>query len=452
VHTAEQIAEDIAARGWPVGEAIASEAALLDEHGVSRAVLRQAVRLLEHQGVARMRRGPGGGLFVEQPSATIVIKAVGVHLFRRDIDLQQLYEARRVVEGAAAELAASRLDETTLADLQALLTDESDRSDRLHRMLGRIAGNPALRLFVDVLSTLADLYDSDSDSRSRADSTSTSRAQHREVIEAVLAGNGGLARHLLAIHLDAVAREFEAKSATARFDLAAEAPAVGQGEVAASRLMGEVVAAGWPVGDVLGSELELMDRHGLSRSALREGVRIIEYHGIATMRPGPGGGLMVTEPDIDSVGRSASIYLQRRGLEVRHLTELRVAVETAMIDLTIERLDDEGVQQLQAALHAESSAALDDFGHVGHDLHVLLAELTGNPALEVMAKVLAQLTRQHQTPANAARQRSRDARLEVVSEVHRAHQAIVEAVLARDRGLAKHRLQRHLDAMSATLT
>ena len=451
VRTADQIASDIADQDLPAGEVIASEAALLDQHGVSRGVLRQAVRLLEHQGLVRMRRGPGGGLGVQQPSATIVVKAVGVHVFRRGIDLHQLYEARRVVEGAAAELAASRLDESGLGQLQDLLAEDGGRSDRLHRMLGRMAGNPVLRLFVDVFSRLTDLYDDDS-GLATADSTAASQAQHAEVAEAVLAGNGGLARHLMASHLDAVADELGARSATARFALAADLPTVGQGEIAASRLLGEIVAAGWPVGEVMGSEVDLMDRHQLSRSALREGVRILEFHGIATMRPGPGGGLTVTEPALDIVGRSAATYLEGRDLEVRHLAELRVAVETAMIGLTIERLDDQGAEHLQWALEAESAAALDDFAHVGHDLHVLLAELTGNPALEVMAKVLAHLTQQHQIPATTARRRSRDARLEVVSEVHRAHEAIVEAVLARDPGLAKHRRQRHLDAMSATLT
>ena len=66
---AAQILADVMAEDWPVGEVFGSEAELLEQYGVSRAVFREAVRLVEHQQVATMRRGPGGGLVVIEPSA-----------------------------------------------------------------------------------------------------------------------------------------------------------------------------------------------------------------------------------------------------------------------------------------------------------------------------------------------------------------------------------------------
>ena len=56
---ADLIVEDVMALGWPVGEVLGSEAELLERYHVSRAVFREAVRLVEHQQVARTRRGPG---------------------------------------------------------------------------------------------------------------------------------------------------------------------------------------------------------------------------------------------------------------------------------------------------------------------------------------------------------------------------------------------------------
>ena len=58
---ARSIENQVVALGWPVGEVLGSEAELLERFGVSRAVLREAVRIVEHTGAARMRRGPGGG-------------------------------------------------------------------------------------------------------------------------------------------------------------------------------------------------------------------------------------------------------------------------------------------------------------------------------------------------------------------------------------------------------
>ena len=56
---ADQIVSDVMAMGWPVGALLGAEAELLARYQVSRAVFREAVRLVEHQQVARTRRGPG---------------------------------------------------------------------------------------------------------------------------------------------------------------------------------------------------------------------------------------------------------------------------------------------------------------------------------------------------------------------------------------------------------
>ncbi len=70
------------ALGWPVGEVLGSEADLLERYQVSRAVFREAVRLVEHQQVARTRRGPGGGLVITEPTIGAVIDAVVLYLHR----------------------------------------------------------------------------------------------------------------------------------------------------------------------------------------------------------------------------------------------------------------------------------------------------------------------------------------------------------------------------------
>src|SRR4051794_26464474 len=81
---ASKIARDIEAeivrRGWAIGESLGSEPALQERFGVSRSVLREAVRLVEHHQVARMRRGPGGGLIICEPDAGPATRAVVIYL------------------------------------------------------------------------------------------------------------------------------------------------------------------------------------------------------------------------------------------------------------------------------------------------------------------------------------------------------------------------------------
>src|SRR6478736_6338216 len=57
--TSESVARDIVEQGLVTGDSLPSEAVMLEEHGVSRESLREALRLLEVQGLLSIRRGPG---------------------------------------------------------------------------------------------------------------------------------------------------------------------------------------------------------------------------------------------------------------------------------------------------------------------------------------------------------------------------------------------------------
>src|ERR1700684_1596291 len=120
---ADQIIKDVIAGGWQVGQILGSEADLLARYQVSRAVFREAVRLVEHQQVARTRRGPGGGLVVTEPTVDAVIDAVLLYLYRAEARLDEVFEARLVLEDIAAGLAPARLEEQDLATLRVFAED-----------------------------------------------------------------------------------------------------------------------------------------------------------------------------------------------------------------------------------------------------------------------------------------------------------------------------------------
>src|SRR6202050_4529384 len=115
---ADQIIKDVIAAGWPVGQILGSEAEFLARYQVSRAVFREAVRLVEHQQVARTRRGPGGGLVITEPTVGAVIDAVVLYLHRVDARLDEIFEARIILEELACQLASERTDENDLAELR----------------------------------------------------------------------------------------------------------------------------------------------------------------------------------------------------------------------------------------------------------------------------------------------------------------------------------------------
>src|ERR1700735_2502552 len=162
---ADLIVEDVMALGWPVGQVLGSETDLLERYQVSRAVFREAVRLVEHQQVAYARRGPGGGLVIAEPTVGAVIDAVVLYLHRMDARLDEVFEARIVLEEIACQLAAERTDESDLSELRKFAEGapiEPDADPRgLHVLVAAISGNPGIQLFVEVFSRVAQLYSPD---------------------------------------------------------------------------------------------------------------------------------------------------------------------------------------------------------------------------------------------------------------------------------------------------
>src|SRR3984885_11331628 len=180
---ADLIIEDVMALGWPVGDVLGSETELLERYEVSRAVFREAVRLVEHLQVARTRRGPGGGLVITEPTVSAVIDAVVLYLHRVDAPLNELFEARIVLE----EIALLR----TFLGVEEINTEDDPRA--LHALVASASRNPALELFVEVLNQAAQLYSSDWQSLGTKVGKETLHA-HSRIAEAVIAGDAGLAR------------------------------------------------------------------------------------------------------------------------------------------------------------------------------------------------------------------------------------------------------------------
>jgi DNA-binding FadR family transcriptional regulator len=201
---ARQIEDDVVASGWPVGTVIGSEADLVERYGVSRAVLREAVRIVEHHFVATMRRGPGGGLVVTAPNLDAIVRAVTLHLEYEHIDALQVHEARTVLEMTALRLAAERLTTTDIDSLKKEMPYDRSapgRPQNFHVWIAQFSGNPALALFVSVLTMLT--YDSLQAPRSRAVTAELNEA-HRAISEALIAGDAPEAERLMQKHLDRV--------------------------------------------------------------------------------------------------------------------------------------------------------------------------------------------------------------------------------------------------------
>ncbi|MFI5045736.1 MAG: FadR/GntR family transcriptional regulator [Acidimicrobiia bacterium] len=117
IAVAADLRERIARGDLVVGQALPVESELMVELGVSKGVMREALRILEQQGLVEVRRGVGGGPRVRHPSIAEASVAFGIFLQVAEVPVGDVWRSRdRLVAAAIERLAQDRTD----ADLHAL--------------------------------------------------------------------------------------------------------------------------------------------------------------------------------------------------------------------------------------------------------------------------------------------------------------------------------------------
>jgi DNA-binding FadR family transcriptional regulator len=231
-------------------------------------------------------------------------------------------------------------------------------------------------------------------------------------------------------------------------------PRAKRAEQLAAEIEREIIERGWKVSESLGTEEELLGRHRVSRAVLREAIRILEHRMVARMKPGPGGGLIVAEPREDFVWDVVDLYLEYRGVTAKDIFEARLTLESATVELAARRIDEEGIASLRDRVARELAGhARDPGGDVsvfdadmrGDEFHALIADLSGNPAIQIFVRTLSALTWQ--------RYRARVAKKKVSPGhgVGRDHVGIAEAIISGDAALARARMLRHLEDLAGLI-
>jgi DNA-binding FadR family transcriptional regulator len=458
---ARRIEADIIRRGWPIGQSLGSEQALQQRYQASRSVLREAVRLVEHHQVARMRRGPNGGLLVCEPDAAPATHAIIIYLEYLGITIDDLLNARLLFEPLAASQSALRIDEAGIDRLRAVLRAEEGRqpdpatpNDEFHAALAEQSKNPVLQLFIDILVRLTVRYAEDSRVDSASEAFEVIGRRHRDhsaIVAAVTAGDAARAMTLSERHAASVTKwlqDHHRHGGRTRAHLFnREAPQGKLAEVLAAAIRDDIAGSGWQVGEVFGTEVALLERYQVSRAVLREAVRLLEYHAVATTRPGPGGGLVVAEPQAQASIDTIALYLQYREPSREDLTMIRDAIEIDNVAKVVARHDAPEVRAFLDSQRLMIEQAGDDPRKAGVEeflFHAGLAKLAGNAVLELFLRILVEVFRRYW----ASTDRPVPSHTDLV-DVRHAHLRIIEAIAHGDDSLARHRIRRHLDAAAS---
>jgi DNA-binding FadR family transcriptional regulator len=201
-----QLRGQITSGEWPVGCRIPTEPELVEQLGVARNTVREAVRALAHNGLLDIRQGSGTYVV-----ATSELAGVMRHRFA-GTEPRQVVELRAVLEGAAARLAAERRTEADLRLLDRLL-DRRERAWRsgdveafvgadtsFHLAVVTAAHNEAITsMYADLTEVLRDLVRADVG----AELAPPRPIDHVRLLVAVRAGDGGAAAAEAASHATA---------------------------------------------------------------------------------------------------------------------------------------------------------------------------------------------------------------------------------------------------------
>lgn len=134
---AERLRERVVGGELQPGARLPNEAVLASDFGVSRATVREALRVLAAQNLIRTAKGAGGGSYVTLPSvggvSDFLHSSITLLADADDVTLEDLLEARELLEVPAAQLAAKRRSETDLERLWATVPDEPLRLGALEQ-------------------------------------------------------------------------------------------------------------------------------------------------------------------------------------------------------------------------------------------------------------------------------------------------------------------------------
>jgi GntR family transcriptional repressor for pyruvate dehydrogenase complex len=207
---AEMMLETILSNRLSVGDRLPSERELGEQFGVSRTVVREAVRELVAKGVIEVRSG--SGLRVAAVNASAVSETMSLFLRGGALDFEKVHEVRRVLEVHIAALAAERAlpeDVDALRAVHERMQAESGdveaaaRDDlEFHRVIARSTHNELYLVLLDSIG--GSQIDIRRENLSSGSAPATLE-QHARVLDRIAAHDGDGAREAMAAHLDGVA-------------------------------------------------------------------------------------------------------------------------------------------------------------------------------------------------------------------------------------------------------
>jgi len=216
------------------GDSLGREPELVERFGVSRPSLREALRILEAEGLISVMRGVLGGVVIHEPDERMTARSAALVLQARNVSLADVHEARSMLEFTAVRVIASRrARRAAVAELEEMI-DEQERAigdpesfgpanADFHERLVALSGNQTLGIVAKMLS---EIVESAVTAVSKTGSSESSLATRRrgirsqkKLVELIQAGKASEAEAHWRGHMTIVGRVLLGEQASSVIDL-----------------------------------------------------------------------------------------------------------------------------------------------------------------------------------------------------------------------------------------
>ena len=189
-------------------------------------------------------------------------------------------------------------------------------------------------------------------------------------------------------------------------------------------------------GELLPPENQLCEIFGVSRSILREAIRVLASKGLVEVRQGYG--TLVCVPKVDIPEEAFGNYLKTNPFSLEQLMEIRTPIEIGVVKLAAERREEKHVKTLAEALAImqSHSANVEALANADNEFHKTLIEASGNPLFGIMIRPIMRYL--HLSRQLAIRHFG-------IAVVIKEHQAIFEAIKKQQTTSVVTAMQKHME-------
>ena len=205
-HIIGQIRDAVLSGQFKPGDRVASENELITQFEVSKATMREALRVLEVMGLIEIRKGVTGGVFIAEVEMKTTINSIINFLHFKSVSIKDITMLRYLLEPSVAQIAASKITGEDIQKLEDIIGEQTIDSQAeilrgisFHRYLARMTQHPILILIMDFIDNL--LRDIKSQLKLDADFYDKVRQSHRRILECLIRKDGVGARREMVIDL-----------------------------------------------------------------------------------------------------------------------------------------------------------------------------------------------------------------------------------------------------------